>query len=557
MSTGATATEPAALLEEYKQLLHFVSHRCTPLEHISAVKRGVWIISLGLGDSRGEEKCTLLHQVLQKSNVRLLIWQLYCLEVEVELHAAVTRSATSAHASLTAESLLGERHGMARWNTGPLDMGAEASFECGVANGSRVVAVKVNCGGSFEPEEVQIEVLGGEDTVLVLPWQTFPTLTRVVFDVTVLVTATTRFKISVRQTAGDGGRAVIQELLFFGVAPPIPPSATATPTNVSASPAIVDAAAMTGVDLVELSCDAVEEADAYVWSLAGVSTDPFVSNEDGGAGEGGTYVHRWSHTSSTPSCRALVGEVGIHAFVVRAVRSVFGYKDRFESAISSPSTPPLVITTLSTFLELKDVNGYHPPPLTYPSSLRADTGLPMLAGDGTKVELMLAGDGAWITDNLEAGEVASCQVEVLPGCRVTMFHVATLVIEQRNPSDELLSSWTTEMRIEELNDEGSVGEEIIPWSSYGTYIGADPYTRRRDLRTFWAARFRYECSEIGVVTSATRFVVSTRHHHERGAASEVVVVMPQFAGVAALQVQGIPLAGGRGVEPPRLVSMNT
>ena len=50
-----------------EELDSYHSRGCVKPEHESAVKKGIWVRSLGLGDSRGEEECSLLHQVRVKS----------------------------------------------------------------------------------------------------------------------------------------------------------------------------------------------------------------------------------------------------------------------------------------------------------------------------------------------------------------------------------------------------------------------------------------------------------------------------------------------------------
>ena len=67
---------------DYSGLERFKVVRCVKLRDESAVKKEVWVRSLGIGDSRGEEEVTLMRQVLQKSNVRLMIWQMFSLPLE-------------------------------------------------------------------------------------------------------------------------------------------------------------------------------------------------------------------------------------------------------------------------------------------------------------------------------------------------------------------------------------------------------------------------------------------------------------------------------------------
>ena len=77
--------EEGGLVLDYEQLENLLSRGCVRPEHESAGKKAVWVRSLGLGDMRGEEECTLMYQVLQKSNVRLTIWHMFQLPLEVKL----------------------------------------------------------------------------------------------------------------------------------------------------------------------------------------------------------------------------------------------------------------------------------------------------------------------------------------------------------------------------------------------------------------------------------------------------------------------------------------
>jgi len=67
---------------DYSGLERFKVVQRVKLRDESAVKKAVWVRSLGIGDSRGEEEVTLMRQVLQKSNVRLMIWQMFSLPLE-------------------------------------------------------------------------------------------------------------------------------------------------------------------------------------------------------------------------------------------------------------------------------------------------------------------------------------------------------------------------------------------------------------------------------------------------------------------------------------------
>ena len=81
----ASDEEEGGLVLDYEQLENLLSRGCVRPEHESAGKIAVWVRSLGLGDMRGEEECTLMYQVLQKSNVRLTIWHMFQLPLEVKL----------------------------------------------------------------------------------------------------------------------------------------------------------------------------------------------------------------------------------------------------------------------------------------------------------------------------------------------------------------------------------------------------------------------------------------------------------------------------------------
>ena len=81
----ASDEEEGGLVLDYEQLENLLSRGCVRPEHESAGKKAVWARSLGLGDMRGEEECTLMYQVLQKSNVRLTIWHMFQLPLEVKL----------------------------------------------------------------------------------------------------------------------------------------------------------------------------------------------------------------------------------------------------------------------------------------------------------------------------------------------------------------------------------------------------------------------------------------------------------------------------------------
>jgi hypothetical protein len=61
------ASRAAEAATQRKELDSYHSRGCVKPEHESAVKKGIWVRSLGLGDSRGEEECSLLHQVRVKS----------------------------------------------------------------------------------------------------------------------------------------------------------------------------------------------------------------------------------------------------------------------------------------------------------------------------------------------------------------------------------------------------------------------------------------------------------------------------------------------------------
>ena len=168
----------------YQQLEHFKTRGCVKAEHESTAKEAVWVRTLGLGASRGEETVTLLRQVLQKTNVRLMIWQCFSIDHEVMLPVSISSPATSTMSfredpdvggyacdadpdvpeEYAAESMLA---GEVCWMK--MDEVVEASIEFSVPHGSSVKAIEAATWMAsskvcdMRVEEVNIDGTPGEE----------------------------------------------------------------------------------------------------------------------------------------------------------------------------------------------------------------------------------------------------------------------------------------------------------------------------------------------------------------------------------------------------------
>ena len=123
------------------------------------------------------------------------------------------------------------------------------------------------------------------------------------------------------------------------------------------------------------------------------------------------------------------------------------------------------------------------------------------------VEKMLVGSTVWCTTGIAINQVESVVFKVPNGSVVMGLSIASYFDRDK------------EMRVEEINADGTVGKELFGWNHCGTY-NTDPY-KPSD----------YTPETIVVATSATQFKVSVRQSGRDGWTAGVAIFRP--VGIAA------------------------
>ena len=230
------ASRAAEAATQRKELDSYHSRGCVKPEHESAVKKGIWVRSLGLGDSRGEEECSLLHQVLQKPNVRLMIWGMFGLTLEEELPFEIVTPATNVkrgrYGSFEVEKMLFKCVVQQIWQTDRIQARHEESVILKVPDESIVTGFHVATMSASINRQVRVEEVNVDGTIgaELQAWCHFGTqhpggaLGYQPSDYTPesisVWTTATQFKVSVRQTGGDGWTAGLAIFRAVGVAAP-------------------------------------------------------------------------------------------------------------------------------------------------------------------------------------------------------------------------------------------------------------------------------------------------------------------------------------------------
>ena len=129
------------------------------------------------------------------------------------------------------------------------------------------------------------------------------------------------------------------------------------------------------------------------------------------------------------------------------------------------------------------------------------------AGKSWTVEKMLKMEKVWGTDEIPRHKEESVKFKVPDGCFVTGFEIAS----RRFRSD-------SQMRIEEVKMDGTIGAELYGWNVCGTVTGD------------WKLPGDYAALSITVTTMATQFKVSVRHTD---------CSKTHRAGVAIFRAQGV------------------
>ena len=122
---------------------------------------------------------------------------------------------------------------------------------------------------------------------------------------------------------------------------------------------------------------------------------------------------------------------------------------------------------------------------------------------------MLAGKQVWITKGMSAHQAESVVLGVAAGSRVASFDVA------------LYYRSDTQMCVEEVAADGTVGATLVAWKHYGTTLNGNWLQPKPS---------NYIPATIAVETTATRFKVSVRHTHSYGTSN---------AGVAIFRATGV------------------
>jgi len=501
---------------------------------VSAVKRAVWDLSLGLAHIRGAAEETLFFQVLQSRMLKLKIWKF--MEIPLEEDLAVGIAYEPSHLDRTSYEYTVKNMLTSKkvWLTMPIPAREEVSVAFKVPVGSIVTGFNIAavnnaklrieevmmdgtigaelfgwnfCGSSFNT----MELLRGASARLFEQDRSVDDYTPETIAVT---TTATQFKISTRmdfypaadepeyrhdESAYGYGNTKFTQAQFieyyggtdeWDAAPPFVPKRAAgiaifcavgiavplpslpVPTSAIATLQRSDA------DLVALSCDVVEGATAYEWSLLEV---------------GPTGVMWEANRSSEPSCMALLGEVGAFALTVRAVKSLDeewfkgGKRVEVESATSLPTAVTnVVVTQVSKELPVSIASG----------ATSEDYG--GFLGDLT-VQNMLAGTRSWWTKDIAKNQVESVEVNVPDGSVVTGFNIASLSLPKRQGvSVERRNA--SEMRIEAVALDGTVGSELFAWNHCGT----DNSGYNSEIPS------NHTPLSIAVSTTATRFKISVR-----------------------------------------------
>ena len=257
---GVSTSSPPPFPLNYEQLEKLKTSSCVVEEHESAAKKALWVRSLGLVDLRGEEECTLIRQVLQKSNVRLLIWQMFGLSLEVELPVTVAarlRLATRPNERMTtfaaelSNMLNGTRNTNTRstrfsgvstspvWLTSRIPKHQEECVELTVPDGCVVTGFNVASlfGESFQQLRIVEVKVDGSIGAELFDWSPCGSLdlspsdydySRTLWDeascytpgLITVATSATRFKVSVRQTADLQAFAGLAIFRAVGIAAP-------------------------------------------------------------------------------------------------------------------------------------------------------------------------------------------------------------------------------------------------------------------------------------------------------------------------------------------------
>ena len=135
----------------YALLDRFIRNRCVQPAMVPAVKRVLYVRSLGLGElvrnaaGGGVMRQNLLREVLQTSSLKMEIWQYLEIEEEVALPLRILSSTPSTydyepHGSFTAQDMV---TGVAVWLSPPLPSTRVISFKVAVPDGSRVIRLEI------------------------------------------------------------------------------------------------------------------------------------------------------------------------------------------------------------------------------------------------------------------------------------------------------------------------------------------------------------------------------------------------------------------------------
>ena len=581
----APAPAPAPLRPpplDYENLKHFTQYRCIVAEHVSAVKRAVWDLSLGLAHIRGAAEETLFFQVLQSRMLKLKIWKFMEIPLEEDLAVGIAYEPSHLDRTSYEYTVKNMLTGKKVWLTMPIPAREEVSVAFKVPVGSIVTGFNIAAvnNAKLRIEEVMMDgTIGAE----LFGWNfcgssnaSFNTMEllrgasarlfeqdRSVDDYTpetiAVTTTATQFKISTRmdfypaadepeyrhdESAYGYGNTKFTQAQFieyyggtdeWDAAPPFVPKRAAgiaifcavgiavplpslpVPTSAIATLQRSDA------DLVALSCDVVEGATAYEWSLRmdfyPAADEPEYRHDESAYGYGNTkftqaqFIEYYGGTdewdaalevgptgvmweanrSSEPSCMALLGEVGAFALTVtvRAVKSLDeewfkgGKRVEVESATSLPTAVTnVVVTQVSKELPVSIASG----------ATSEDYG--GFLGDLT-VQNMLAGTKSWWTKDIAKNQVESVEVNVPDGSVVTGFNIASLSLGRA--VDTSLRN-ASEMRIEAVALDGTVGSELFAWNHCGT----DNSGYNSEIPS------NHTPLSIAVSTTATRFKISVR-----------------------------------------------
>ena len=135
----------------YALLDRFVRNRCVCPAMVPAVKRALYVRSLGLGElernaaRRGVTRHNLLREMLQNSSLKMSLWQYLAIEEEVELPLRILSSSPStyeydAQGEFTVQNVVG---GSGVWLSPAMSPARVVSIIVAVPDGSRVIRLEI------------------------------------------------------------------------------------------------------------------------------------------------------------------------------------------------------------------------------------------------------------------------------------------------------------------------------------------------------------------------------------------------------------------------------